>query len=196
MNKKEIILDAMMELINEKSNPSISEIAKRARMAKGGIYYYYSSKEEILDSLIDRSFSEIIENCRKKIQENEIDALSKFRLLFTTYFNQHITSEIDTYLHLPQNAELHQKSLGKILTDISPILTDILKQGVDEEIFHCSYPEEYAKIILSAFTFLLDRGIFRWTPNEMNHILKALADLLEKGLMLPLGSMSILYEVS
>lgn len=102
--------------------------------------------------------------------------------------------EIDTYLHLPQNAELHQKSLGKILKEISPILTDILKQGVEEGIFHCNYLKEYSEIILSVFTFLLDPGIFRWTANEVNDKLKALADLLERGLILPAGSMSILYE--
>lgn len=195
MNKKDLILDAMLDLLKEKSNASISDIAKKAGMAKGGIYYYYSSKDEILDSLIDRSYNEIIENCRKKLQENEVDALSKFRLLFTTYFNQHVTSEIDTYLHLPQNAELHQKSLGKILTEISPILTDILKQGVEEGIFHCDFVKEYSEIILSVFTFLLDPGIFRWTPNEVYSKLKALADLLERGLMLLTGSMSFLYEL-
>ncbi|BCK01050.1 TetR/AcrR family transcriptional regulator [Anaerocolumna chitinilytica] len=194
MNKKDIILDAMLELLKEKSTVSISEIANKAGIAKGGIYYYYSSKEEITDSLIERSYGEIIENCKKKLHENDVDALSKFRLLFTTYFNQHVTSEIDTYLHLPQNAELHQKSLAKILTELSPILTDILKQGMEEGTFSCNYPEVYSEIILSVFTFLLDPGIFHWTVEQVRNKLKGLADLLERGLLLPTGSMSILYE--
>lgn len=195
MNKKDLILDAMLELLKEKSNASISEIAKKAGIAKGGIYYYFSSKEEILDSLIDRSFNEIIENCRIKLQEKEADALLKIRILFKAYFSQHVNSEIDTYLHLPQNAELHQKSLAKILMEISHILAEILKQGVEEEKFHCDFPDEYAEIILSVFTFLLDPGIFHWTINEIDTKLKALANLLERGLMIPSGSFSFLYEI-
>ncbi|QHQ60842.1 TetR family transcriptional regulator [Anaerocolumna sedimenticola] len=195
MNKKDLILDAMLELLKEKSNASISEIAKKAGIAKGGIYYYFSSKEEILDSLIDRSFNEIIENCRIKLQEKEADALLKISILFKAYFSQHVNSEIDTYLHLPQNAELHQKSLAKILMEISHILAEILKQGVEEEKFHCDFPDEYAEIILSVFTFLLDPGIFHWTINEIDTKLKALANLLERGLMIPSGSFSFLYEI-
>jgi AcrR family transcriptional regulator len=101
MDKRELILDAMLELLKEKSNTSISDIAKKAGIAKGGIYYYFSSKDEILDALINRSFHQIIENCKVKLKENKEDALSKFHLLFTTYFNQHINSKMDSYLHLP-----------------------------------------------------------------------------------------------
>ncbi len=195
MNKKELILDTMMNLIMEESNASISEIAKRAGIAKGGIYYYFSSKEEILDALIDRSYHQIIENCRRKLQEDNSDALSKMRLLVTTYFDQHVNSKIDSYLHLPQNAQLHQKSLSRILTEISILLSDIVVQGVKEGIFQCEYPKEYAEIMLSVFTFLLDPGIFQWNINEVRNKLIALADLLEKGLLLPEGSMRILYDL-
>jgi AcrR family transcriptional regulator len=196
MNRRDLVLDAMLELMKEKSNMSVSNIAKRAGIAKGGIYYYFSSKEEILSALIDRSYDLIIENCKMTLKQSEEDALTKFRLLYTSFFCQQVNSEIDSYLHLPQNAGLHKKALSKILTDISPVLAEILKARVDERCFDCEFPEEYAEIILSVFTFLLDPGIFNWSLEKISKKIKVLAGLLERGLIIPPGSMSFLYELN
>ncbi len=194
MNKKDLILNAILELLKEQSNASISDIAKKAGIAKGGIYYYFNSKEEILNALIERSYKEIINHCRKKLQETEGNALYKFQTLFTTYFSQHVNSEVDAHLHLAQNAELHQKSLAKISIELSRDLTDIFEQGIEEGIFCCSFPREYAEITVSVFSFLLDPGIFHWSIEEIKNKLQALADLLEKGLQSPDASMSFLYK--
>ena len=98
------------------------------------------------------------------------------------------------YLHLPQNAALHQKSLAQILLSLSGIINEILEQGIQEGCFTCEYPTEYSKIILSVFTFLLDPGIFTWTSQERHLQLHALADILEKGLGTASGSFSFLYS--
>ena len=77
---------------------------------------------------------------------------------------------------------------------LSKVITNIIIQGTEEKIFSCDYPEEYAQILLSVFTFLLDPGIFTWTPEQRTTKLKALADILEKGLNCPIGSFSFLYN--
>ena len=46
---------------------------------------------------------------------------------------------------------------------------------------------------MSVFTFLLDPGIFPWTTEQNVIKMKALADLLEKGLSAENGSFSFLY---
>lgn len=56
MDKKILILNAMEELIVEDKGMActVSDIAKQAGIGKGSIYYYFKSKEEILDALVDR----------------------------------------------------------------------------------------------------------------------------------------------
>ena len=56
--KYDLILDALQQLLEEKKiqNISVSEIAQRAGIGKGSIYYYFPSKEAILDALIERSY--------------------------------------------------------------------------------------------------------------------------------------------
>lgn len=190
MNKREQILNTLQELFKEGTagTASVSDIAKRAGIAKGGLYYYFQSKEEVLDALIEREYKNIIEHCNTDLKQSNGNAFENFALLLNTYKNSYIDPSMDKYLHMPQNAALHQKSLAKILTDLSPIVAAIIIQGVEEGTFKCEYPNEYAEIILSAFTFLLDPGIFSWSPEQYKTKLKALANILEKGLSTKPGS--------
>ena len=93
-----------------------------------------------------------------------------------------------------ENAAIHQKSLAQILLSLSGIIADIIKQGIKENLFICEYPEEYAEFILSVFSFLLDKGIFSWSDEQIHPKMKALADYIEKGLLTQPGSFSFLYS--
>ncbi len=196
MNKKEKIIHALRELFQEgkAGTASVSEIAKKAGIAKGGLYYYFRSKEEILDALIEREYEDIIQACDSRIRDSKGNAVEKLALLVRTYRSSYVDATLDQYLHMPQNAALHQKSLSQILTALSEIITRIIGQGIEEGIFICEYPQEYSEIILSAFTFLLDPGIFLWTKEQYMTRLRAIADIMENGLHIPKGSLSFFYS--
>lgn len=196
MDKKEIILDALRELFKEgkAGTASVSDIAKRAGIAKGGMYYYFRSKEEVLDALVAREYADIILSCNALVEQSNGNALQKLELLLDTYRGSYVDASLDEYLHMPQNAAIHQKSLAQILYSLSQIVSRIIEQGINEGVFSCEYPQEYAEILLSVFTFLLDPGIFSWTGEQYVMKLKALADLLEKGLHAPKGSFTFLYS--
>ena len=55
-NKKDMILDAMQELMGSANVQaiSVSDIAQKAGIGKGSIYYYFSSKNDIIDAVIER----------------------------------------------------------------------------------------------------------------------------------------------
>ncbi|MCX7820531.1 MAG: TetR/AcrR family transcriptional regulator, partial [Brevinematales bacterium] len=57
---KDRILDAAIKLFAEKGfdATSVDEIAKCAEINKAMIYYYFSSKEELLSSIIRKSINE------------------------------------------------------------------------------------------------------------------------------------------
>ena len=56
-NKRERILDAMQELMRTASAQaiSVSDIAQKAGIGKGSIYYYFPSKNNNIDAVIERS---------------------------------------------------------------------------------------------------------------------------------------------
>ena len=58
ISKYDLILDALQELLKDKNiqSVSVSEIAQTAGIGKGSIYYYFPSKDAILEALIERNY--------------------------------------------------------------------------------------------------------------------------------------------
>ena len=70
--KQEALLMSAFELFTSKgiNNTSISDIAKRAKMAKGTFYLYFKDKYDIRDRLIANKASKLFE-CAKEAMENQ-----------------------------------------------------------------------------------------------------------------------------
>lgn len=195
MNKRDKIIQAMLQLLLEDKGVScsVSDIAKEAGIGKGSVYYYFKSKDEIFDAVVDHIYQDKIDQCRKAVENSQDDAVKKLGLLFSVYGQTILEPSVDAYLHQQQNAAIHQKSLAQILLLLSPLVADIFRQGVQEKLFDCEHPQETAELFLSAFCFLLDPGIFTWSDSQLLEKIKALAELFEKGLSAPQGSLKFLY---
>ena len=72
--KETKLLNAAFELFTSKDiqNVTISEIAKKAGVAKGTFYLYFKDKDQIRDILISREVSRIFLNAQEKLDENDI----------------------------------------------------------------------------------------------------------------------------
>lgn len=80
ITKHKKILKAAVKVFAEKGfyNARVSEIAKEADVADGTIYLYFKNKDDILISLFEEEFGQIVENMRKEL-EKEKDPLQKIR---------------------------------------------------------------------------------------------------------------------
>lgn len=151
-NKKtELILDSMQKLMQKKEAKSISvsDIAKEAGIGKGSIYYYFRSKEEIVDAVIERSYSKAIKKAEELVQNPELDAQTKMEIIFRTCRDSSLElsrQEAGSYLELQQSALLHQQYIYIMIRNLRPILADIIRQGNQEGTITCSSPDEVAEI--------------------------------------------------
>ncbi|MFV0394534.1 MAG: TetR/AcrR family transcriptional regulator [Coprobacillaceae bacterium] len=196
MSKRDLILDALQELLYEgkAGTASVMDIARKAGIAKGGMYYYFKSKEEALDALAYRQYEKVILNCKVTLDKSNDDALTKFKLLLYIYRNTIVEASVDDFLHQTQNAAIHQKSMADIVLGLRPIVSDILKQGNEEGVFTCENCDNYAEVILSTLVFLFDKGVFTWSNEEVISKIKSFSIFLENGLCATKGSFSFLYQ--
>lgn len=192
--KRASILEALEQLIinGEGNQCSVSDIARKAGIGKSTTYYYFSSKEEIFDALIEQTYSDIIKQCESTVHIPSVSSVEKIKILFETYFSSKLVMPLDQYLHQPENAYIHQKSLAKILTSLTPILSGIIKQGIEDHTFFCEYPTESAELLLSEYCFLFDPGLFSWTSEELQRKYTFLAKAWELILGAPQNSFSFL----
>lgn len=170
-DKKEIILNATEKLlVNVSDNDlSMSMIAKEAGIAKGGIYYHFKSKEEVLYAVIKRAYSKAIREYLENMNSS-LAAIDKLRTLFHSLLKKEFRDEKKNLLialHINENPLLHNYLKLVAIEEISPILEKILIQGKDEGIIDLKVtPSETSEMIIAVLSFLLDGNIFNTEKSD------------------------------
>ena len=81
--KKELIdIAEKLFIKNGYEQTAVSDIVKKAKVAQGTFYYYFKTKENILDSIIDRYINLTVEGMQKTLNLSD-DALSKYNVMST-----------------------------------------------------------------------------------------------------------------
>ena len=192
-NKSEKILDALQQLLAEKpvQNISVSEIAQKAGIGKGSIYYYYPSKDAIVEALIERSYALPLKTAKTLSAQTNVSSFTRMAMLFQACRN----SSAAFMTHKPQPsitdqdlAFLHQKYLTYVISELKPALTDIISQGIEKGEIHFDYPAALAEIALIVITVKLDNTLAPSTLEETEETLKGFISLIEKGTGVPAGT--------
>lgn len=189
--KKEQILNAMQELMNETSADSISvsDIARKAGIGKGSIYYYFPSKNDIIEAVIERSYFRILDEGRELAQAEGIDVFKKLEIIYRACLNSSLELKrqeaSSSFLLQQQNAFIHQKFYQILITKMEPILADIMRQGIQEGKIRCRYPEETARIILMVLTVTLDNTVAPVEDEQLARILKAFSAMQTDAMDMP-----------
>ncbi len=88
-----------------------------------------------------------------------------------------------------------KKSLVQSIIHLSPVLTEVLEQGIEEGIFSTSYPQETIELLLSSAQVIFDDGLFQWKPEEMMRRAKAYIKMMEVSVGAKEGSFDYMMEV-
>lgn len=183
--RKNEILDAAGRLFSTKGYEkcTVNDILDEVGIAKGTFYYYFKSKEEVLDAIIDRVTEIVAAKAEKAASDPELSPIMK---MLNTILSMKVESEVDNdimeELHKPENALMHQKSLSLMVTRVAPVLAKVVHEGISQGIFKSDFPIQYMQIFLTSSITLLDDGIFKVKPEEQLMTLRALISLLEKML--------------
>ena len=182
-NKKNEILDTAEKLFAIKGYDkcTVNNIISEVGIAKGTFYYYFDSKEEVLDSIILR-VTEMISKRAKNVAENS--ELSSVKKILNVVFSMNVDNDLDNQfmerLHKPENALIHQKSMVLMVNEISPILKSVVSEGITKGEFVSEFPKEFMEIFLCASMTLLDDGVFHKSKSEQASVIMALVSLLDK----------------
>jgi len=181
--KKELI-DIAEQLFIKKGyeQTAVSDIVKKAKVAQGTFYYYFKTKEEILDLITDRYININVKGYEKIANEKGPDALEKIINIFqfSASFRNNRRGLIQ-YLHVDKNAHLHLKFERKLPVIIAEPLSKIISQGIQEKIFDTAFPQEAAKAFIGISAMVM-QGIYNIKPGseEYTRMLLATIDFLER----------------
>jgi AcrR family transcriptional regulator len=173
---------------------TVNNILEAVKIAKGTFYYYFKSKEDVLDALIERRIREGMQ----KAEEIAASALPPVQKLVAIIMAQQpqnqVQEDFNAALHEKDNAKMHQKSLTQYILRLGPCLGKVVQEGIELGCFSTPFPNETAEILLCAALVLFDDGWFQWTNEEKAARFAAFLAVMERALGAKAGSFSELAK--
>lgn len=199
MKKYDRILDALQQLLLDRTlqNISVSDIAAKAGIGKGSIYYYFPSKDAILDALIRRNYEAPLQTAKKLADQKDIPPFTRMAMLFQACRSSSAAflkqgGEENRVVSLQESAYLHQKYLNYLISELKPNLAKIISQGIETGEIRFDYPEALAEIVLIVLGVKLNNTFVSTTPEDCEYTIRGLISLLEQGTGVPKGTLNYL----
>lgn len=199
-DRREEIIKAARELFETKDydKSTMQDIMEKLNIAKGTIYHYFTSKQALLEAVVENIVDEELEEKRKLLNSSrvkDLGAIEKIKILVTENKTDEENEQILKNLHHPENAEMHTKQLGRYIAKLAPLWASVFTQGCDEGVFKTDYPLEAAEFILAGVQFLTDTGFYPWSESQIARRMNAFTVLIETQLGAPAGSFAFLNEL-
>ena len=187
--KKELLKIAYdMFLTQGYENTSVDEIIEKAQIAKGTYYYYFKSKEQMLEEVIDIMIDYETEMA-KQIIGMDILAPQKIVGIIASIKPTEAEQPIKNALFQPENLLMHHKVRQKLINVLTPLLSEVIKEGVKEGIFECDNISERVKMLLIISDSTFNEGTF----SEQD--ISVFIDVTEKLLGAEKGTMGFIYDL-
>lgn len=198
--KYDRILDALKQLLDERTiqNISVSDIAKAAGMGKGSIYYYFPSKEAILDALIERNYEMPLTTAKNLASRTEISPFTRMAMILqacrhsSAAFLSQNKEPANSNVNAQDFAFLQQKYMNHLIAELKPALTQIIEQGIASGDIRFEYPAALAEIVLIVLAVKLNNTFLSSTAEDSEDTIRGLVALLEKGTGIPQGTLNYL----
>jgi len=159
------ILQKAQELFYEYgyNKTSVNMIIKSMNISKGAFYHYFSSKENLLDSLADQLSDGIKKKIQSVIENDKFNAIEKLNQVYYESGSFKVKNidfilAITEGLYSDNNLLLRHKFHNRSLKEFSPLFAKVFKQGIKEGVFNIDKPEIVAKMIL----------LFGFSMSELN----------------------------
>ena len=138
---------------------SIDEIIAEAHIAKGTYYYYFPSKEAMLEEVINMMIGDEVRRARE-ILSAPIPVPGKLVGVITSLRPEQSESNIADALNQKENIVMHEKIGRRIIDEAVPLLSEVVSEGIGQGIFNCDHIEERVRMILIMSQHLFDGGNF------------------------------------
>jgi AcrR family transcriptional regulator len=195
--KRNAILNVAQRYIATKGYEQMTtqDILEALQISRGAFYHYFDSKQALLMALVERIGEQAEQLVLPIVSDRELSAQDKL-LRFFDVLDQHKRANKDLVFaflriwYADENAIFRHKLYIARIKRLSPWLSQIIQEGVEEGVFITPYPDQAARVIISlledlgyvaAEILLVEEGEHLAFP-RLAHIGEATADALERVL--------------
>ena len=183
--RKQELIDTAERLFMENGyeHTAISDIVKELNLAQGTLYYYFSSKEDILEAVVDKSIADLEQNVNRLIQDKGADETAMLNVAINEIlrFVSQRNDFID-FLHQDINAVMHAKLEKATVERIVPILSKIVARGNAKGCFNIENPTETVEFLSTALVYIFHQPDINTDQQRRENLCRSLETILSKVL--------------
>lgn len=156
------LIEAAERLFSEKgiANTAVSAIVKEVNVAQGLFYYYFKSKDDVIEAISDKynvEFKKILEQGFQEVIETSIEDE------MNTFIQNAILSFVELWDKFRNQDERQLYQLSAISVDeakktASEALEKLIIKANELEWMNVKYPEQFASIVISGICDLVRQG--------------------------------------
>ena len=161
--RRDAILDAAQRLIlsNGYERLTVQHILEELQISKGAFYHYFDSKPAVVEALTERLVDDSERALAQIAEEPELGATAKLQRFFGEIVRwkserQNLMVAMLPVWYAPDNISFRLLVDRATAARLAPLLSAIVRQGVDEHQFATAYPEHAGSIIVAVVQALQD----------------------------------------
>ena len=205
------ILDSAQRLVYTKGyeGMTIQDILDDLHISKGAFYHYFDSKADVLEALVERmTVEQVLPILESIVRDPELTALQKLHRYFDQASRWKISQkpfmiELLRVWLADENAIVRQKMTDMSVNRTAPLMTEVVRQGIQEGVFSTPYPEHVSHIlfyilqgmsdtVVGLFLSSLTDGYRADVERGIVDYINALSDAIERVLGAPRGSLYLM----
>jgi AcrR family transcriptional regulator len=156
MVRRDAFLDVAQRLIQTKGYEamSIQDLLDQLEASKGAFYHYFDSKQALLEAVVERFTDGAMSSLAPVLSDPGLPALRKLERFFAGIASlkaeqKDLMLAIIEVWNSDGNAIVREKVRRLSERIMIPLLSAVVKQGVDEGTLHVDSPDEMAHVLAS-----------------------------------------------
>ena len=153
------IIETAGKLFEEKGyeQTQVQDIVNEIGVAKGLFYYYFKSKDEVMEELADRYADAIIDAVNKLI-DKDISTFDKISRIFQIFIDSaEKKSGIFMGILNVKNGITHERIFFNVGKKMVPLVTELILSGNDNGECNCSDPKFITEFLVSGLFNIMNQ---------------------------------------
>lgn len=164
------IIETAGKLFEEKGyeQTQVQDIVNEIGVAKGLFYYYFKSKDEVMEELADRYADAIIDAVNKLI-DKDIATFDKINRIFQIFIDS-AEKKFGIFMGIlnVKNGITHERIFFNVGKKMVPLVTELILSGNDNGECNCSDPKFITEFLVSGLFNIMNQV----SPDEKIDYLK------------------------
>lgn len=153
------IIETAGKLFEEKGyeQTQVQDIVNEIGVAKGLFYYYFKSKDEVMEELADRYADAIIDAVNKLI-DKDIATFDKINRIFQIFIDS-AEKKFGIFMGIlnVKNGKTHERIFFNVGKKMVPLVTELILSGNDNGECNCSDPKFITEFLVSGLFNIMNQ---------------------------------------